>query len=577
MATWIGTHTTADKSWSNSANWTDLKGYQATEPTTYEAVTFNDDADVILPSSFSTSGQLTVNGNVTFEPTSGGSKITFGSASFGSGANLTLNAVTLDVPKYSSNTGVGTITLENGANLVSHNSGVIAPTVAFKQNTDSTGAVIGNTITIDFNGSTELQLPALQNLSTYDRIVVAGTNGTNVELSLKANADGKTYSLIETIPSWGNKTTVLSSNVTLAGKLTEKDFNFTTENGNTILTCFLTGSMIRTTRGDVAVEDVQVGDMVVAFEQGTPVERAVVWVGRKHAVVRSGLPDDEAGYPVRISQGALAENVPYKDMLVTPEHCLFLNGAFVPARMLVNGSNITYDYSLTSYDYYHVETERHSVIMADGALTESYLNTGNRNSFEQTGNAPTRLTRTLNWEEDAAARLEVRTDEVKPLFDAIAARANTIAARTRALTSDPELHLITETGALLRRVRTKGNMVSFVLPASVKSVRIVSRNGRPADTIGPFVDDRRTLGVLVGKVMVQDARNLQDVTSHLTTQTLHGWHGVEAAPMRWTNGNASLPLDMVSLTGLAHLTLEIVSAGPYLLDTETDTAEALRA
>lgn len=577
MATWIGTRTTADKSWSNSANWTDLAGHQATEPTTYEAVTFNDGADVILPTSFSTSGQLTINGDVTFEPTSGGSKATFGSASFGDGASLTLNAVTLDVPKYTSNTGVGTITLENGANLVSHNGGVIAPTVAFKQNTDSKGKVIGNTITIDFNGSTELQLPALQNLSTYDRIVVAGTNSTNVELTLQANADGKTYSLIETIASWGNKTTVLSSNVTLAGNLTAKDFTFTTADGNTILDCFLPGSMIRTTRGDVAVEDIQVGDMVVAFEQGTQVERAVVWVGRKRAIVRPDLPDDEAGYPVRISKGALAENVPYKDMLVTPEHCLFLNGAFVPARMMVNGGNIAYDYSLTSYDYYHVETEQHAVIMADGALTESYLNTGDRNSFTETGNAPKRLTRTLNWEDDAAARLEVRTEVVKPLFDAIAARAETIAARNRPVTHDPDVHLVTETGALLRRVRTKGNMVSFVLPASVKSVRIVSRHGRPADTIGPFVDDRRTLGVLVGKVMVHDARNMQEITDHLTTQTLHGWHGVEAAPMRWTNGNASLPLDTVSLTGLAHLTLEIVSAGPYFLDTETETVVALSA
>lgn len=166
---------------------------------------------------------------------------------------------------------------------------------------------------------------------------------------------------------------------------------------------------------------------------------------------------------------------------------------------------------------------------------------------------------------------------VKPLFDAIAARAETSAARNRPVTHDPDVHLVTETGALLRRVRTKGNMVSFVLPASVKSVRIVSRHGRPADTIGPFVDDRRTLGVLVGKVMVHDARNMQEITDHLTTQTLHGWHGVEAAPMRWTNGNASLPLDTVSLTGLAHLTLEIVSAGPYFLDTETETVVALSA
>ncbi|WP_035367102.1 Hint domain-containing protein, partial [Acetobacter pasteurianus] len=72
-------------------------------------------------------------------------------------------------------------------------------------------------------------------------------------------------------------------------------------------------------------------------------------------------------------------------MLITAEHCLFFEGKFVPVRMLVNGVSIFYDKSITSYDYYHVETDQHSVITADGMLTESYLDTGNRRAFRQEG------------------------------------------------------------------------------------------------------------------------------------------------------------------------------------------------
>ncbi|KXV75411.1 hypothetical protein AD951_00050, partial [Acetobacter malorum] len=157
--------------------------------------------------------------------------------------------------------------------------------------------------------------------------------------------------------------------------------------GGTIITCFLPGSMIRTSTGVVAAEDIQIGDQVVTFDwkNNQDVTRAVIWAGKAHCTVRPELSDDAAGWPVRILKDAIADGVPYKDMLITSEHCLFFDGKFVPARMLVNGVSIFYDKSITSYDYYHVETEQHSVITADGMLTESYLDTGNRSSFSQEG------------------------------------------------------------------------------------------------------------------------------------------------------------------------------------------------
>mgnify|MGYP001474347332 CR=1 FL=1 len=226
------------------------------------------------------------------------------------------------------------------------------------------------------------------------------------------------------------------------------------------LTCYLSGSMIRTPKGDVAVEDMRIGDSVVAFDwkNNKDIVRPVVWVGKARAIVRPHLLDDEAGWPVRILKDAIADGVPYKDMLITPEHCLFFKDRFVPVRMLVNGMSIFYDKSITSFDYYHVETEQHSVITSDGMQTESYLDTGNRSSFRQEGKIVTLRGAVKNWEDDAAAPLGVEHTFVESLFRRIECRKDSVDGcqvftKVAELTDNPDLHLITEMGNILRPIR----------------------------------------------------------------------------------------------------------------------------
>ncbi|WP_250698527.1 Hint domain-containing protein, partial [Acetobacter pasteurianus] len=299
--------------------------------------------------------------------------------------------------------------------------------------------------------------------------------------------------------------------------------------GGTIITCFLTGSMICTPNGDVAVEDIQIGDQLVTFdwEHDREVTRPVVWVGKAHAKVRAGLPDDEAGYPVRILKNAISDGVPYKDMLITAEHCLCFEGKFVPARMLVNGFSIFYDKSITSYDYYHVETDQHSVITADGMLTESYLDTGNRRAFRQEGKVATLRGAVQSWVEDAGAPLCVDRACVEPLFHKLEARGNSMVGHNvpteqGVVVADPNLHLVTQAGAVVRPVRHEGQHYSFMLPANTQSVRIVSRASRPADVIGPFVDDRRQMGVAVADVHFITAKKLYPITAHLQAEKPEG-------------------------------------------------------
>lgn len=53
--------------------------------------------------------------------------------------------------------------------------------------------------------------------------------------------------------------------------------------------------------------------------------------------------------------------------------------------MFVNGYSIYYDYFITNYTYYHIETETRSVIWANNMLTKNYLDKRNQTQFKQHG------------------------------------------------------------------------------------------------------------------------------------------------------------------------------------------------
>ncbi len=151
--------------------------------------------------------------------------------------------------------------------------------------------------------------------------------------------------------------------------------------------CFAAGTRILTATGEVAVEALQPGDAVVTLAgRGLPV-KPVLWVGRRH-VVLAGRADAAEMAPIRIKAGALGVNTPKRDLVVSPDHCLYLDGALVPARLLVNGRSVVAEIGMAEVTWYHVELETHEVLVAEGASAESWLDCGNRSWFQ---NAPVAL------------------------------------------------------------------------------------------------------------------------------------------------------------------------------------------
>lgn len=541
--TWTGA---VSNDWDNAANWTNgVPTYDITPVIDTSSGNVSIDLD-----GSEASNALTVNGSGTVTLT-GGTLALNGTATLASSSTVTLNGSTLTASYVNG----GSVTLTDGATMT-----VGSTTSAINFGSTSQGA---NTLSITYTG---YSVPSVTNLAPGDEIVFPN-DSWNTGIQWVENSDGN-YTIYDAF-STTNSGDALVKSVTLAPGVSTSDFSW--NNTGYAIVCFLSGTMIRTPDGERAVETLELDDIITVLDPGTSTGTAgkITWAGHRHVTVRRDLPDDEAGYPVRILADAIAPGIPRMDLLVTPEHCLFLNERFVPARMLVNGSSIFYDHAITQYTCHHVETERHAVIWANDMPTESYLDTGNRRFMERERKV-SRLTTTppRSWEQDAAAPLAVSREQVEPLFRRIAERAK-VAGRTSRyiapeLTEDPCLQILTDKGVSLTVKDIGHGWFQFPVPAGTQSLRLLSRSSRPCDVIGPFVDDRRALGVLVGDVLLHVGAMKKRLTPHLRTDDLSGWHDREQGEHRWTTGSAVFPLsEKTDEEGV--MFVKILSSGPYIL------------
>jgi Hint domain len=340
--------------------------------------------------------------------------------------------------------------------------------------------------------------------------------------------------------------------------------------GPLTLPCFLPGTLIRTPEGETAVEDLRVGDDVVVWADGRDEVRAVSWIGSATAVTRPDLQADRSNYPVRILKDAIAEGVPNKDLLVTSDHFAAFDGCLLPVRTLVNGRSIFYDRSQASYTYYHFEAGTHALVYADGMAMDTFLDAGHRRTFSsQAGVIPFKAPDLVA---DSVLPWNVHPYFVEPIHRAISERAKARGVAVRdtpfALTDESDLHLIADDGRLIQPNRNQDGVATFSLPGSIRSVRLVSRTSRRADTIGPFHDDRRFLGVHVGAIELVEGGVRREIEAHLTEPGLAGWHEIEGEG-RWTAGDALLPLGERHPHAIGLLSLRIISGSLYVLDGES--------
>jgi len=197
--------------------------------------------------------------------------------------------------------------------------------------------------------------------------------------------------------------------------------------------CFAAGTRIATPRGEVPVEQLAIGDMVLTADGKA---EPIVWIGwREVDTIRHPAPVKV--WPVRVSAGAFGDRLPHRDLLLSPDHAVLFRDVLIPVRYLINGtvlpSGLTegtiVQVPVDVIGYFHIELRRHDLLLAEGLTVESYLDTGDRDNFAN-GAGPVRLHADFcirTWEALACRQLVVtgpELDAARQWLNARAARAN---------------------------------------------------------------------------------------------------------------------------------------------------------
>jgi hypothetical protein len=310
--------------------------------------------------------------------------------------------------------------------------------------------------------------------------------------------------------------------------------------------CFAEGVRIATARGEVAVEDLAVGDEVAT---ASGCLRPVIWIGRRR-VRPKRHPRAAELHPVRVRADAFGEGLPARDLRLSPGHAVFVDGVLIPVGLLVNGATVVQE-EAEAVTYFHVELDAHDVLLAEGLPAESYLDDGNRAVF-------------ANADEHLA--LHGRIDPVgwvgacAPVAlegPALAAARARLAAQAEALgwrrVAEPALRLAAGE-AEAAPLRTAGQRAWFLAPAG-QGLRLRSTAAVLAH-VAPEHPDFRRLGVAVGDLRIDGASVPLDGAAFGA-----GFHPLERdgeRAWRWTDGDAELTLDLPQ-GALVEVTLAMVA------------------
>jgi hypothetical protein len=142
--------------------------------------------------------------------------------------------------------------------------------------------------------------------------------------------------------------------------------------------CLLKGTKISTSSGDRLVQELQIGDEV----QTLTGPKTIKWIGYNKFTKEEGRAWQDSVLPIHLARFAIDDHTPYRDLYLSPLHCVFFNEALIPVMYLINETSIAQGTpsEMSAIEYCHVELDTHEVIYAEGALVESYDGT-NRDNF----------------------------------------------------------------------------------------------------------------------------------------------------------------------------------------------------
>jgi len=366
---------------------------------TIALLTTNPQVNFQGPGTFTLTSVAGLLSGYTIEATNGANVVISGLASAANTANLVVS----DASTITLSTGVSALSTLN-TSFIGTGGGTLAfaPGLLAILNTAPSVAGFGASDHIDFGS--------------------AFVAGEQVQFTANGTGSGGTLSLT-------SSTGAVLGTVRLVGAYTQSSFAVgQATNGDAVINfaCFLKNTMILTDTGEVRVELLQVGDRVVTASGAISPIMAV----RLRSFPEDSTVDRSFVQPIRIRAGALSDNVPSRDLFVSPDHSMYLDEVLVPAQLLVNGSTIAQVAQAGTIDYYHIELAPHDIIIAEGAETESYLDIGNRNHFGKANMIGVLdMEEPKTWE-DACAPLILGGTELEQIRERISNRRMLLAQNT---------------------------------------------------------------------------------------------------------------------------------------------------
>lgn len=209
----------------------------------------------------------------------------------------------------------------------------------------------------------------LNRINTSDYGAAGFDFGSGTDYALLVDADGNTYLLISD--------NFDSSRLT-GGTVVLQDAEGEGNMPVAFILCFGRGTAISTPAGPRAIETLCPGDLVRTVD-GRDV--AIAWIG----CTRLGAGSIAANprlRPITIGQGTLGGGLPQRPLTVSRQHRILLGPAekpatgaegeyFVPAIRLTVLSGIDLDETDGPVTYYHLLTDRHEAVEAEGLAAET--------------------------------------------------------------------------------------------------------------------------------------------------------------------------------------------------------------
>jgi hypothetical protein len=137
-----------------------------------------------------------------------------------------------------------------------------------------------------------------------------------------------------------------------------------------------------TPSGEHKVEELRIGDLLTTLSGEA---KPITWIGRRVYRRSTDSAHPDGVLPVRVAKGALGPDAPHSDLFISQQHALWVDGLFIKAIDLINGSSITMHSSVepSEIEYLHVKLAQHEVIFAEGAPSETLLvHSGNVERFD---------------------------------------------------------------------------------------------------------------------------------------------------------------------------------------------------